>query len=67
MYTSALPFINGESLTGVTLHKIDLGIDTGDIIGQKRIEILDTDTARSLYLKYIQYGTKLVIENCVCV
>ena len=63
MFTSALPFINGESASGVTLHKIDSGIDTGDIIDQKRFEILEDDTARSLYLKYIKHGTKLVIEK----
>ena len=63
MFTSALPFINGESATGVTLHKIDSGIDTGDIIEQKSFDILEDDTARSLYLKYNKYGTKLVIAN----
>ena len=63
MYTSALPLINAESETGVTLHKIDSGIDTGDIISQKKIKISENDTARKLYLKYINEGTKLVIEN----
>lgn len=63
MYTSALPFINAESETGITLHKIDSGIDTGDIISQKKIKITGNDTARNLYLKYINEGTKLVIEN----
>lgn len=63
MYTSALPLINAESETGVTLHKIDSGIDTGDIISQKKIKISENDTARKLYLKYIKEGTKLVIEN----
>ena len=29
MYTSALPILNGEKKTGVTLHCIDAGIDTG--------------------------------------
>ena len=63
MYTSALPLINAESETGVTLHKIDSGIDTGDIISQKKIKISENDTARKLYLRYINEGTKLVIEN----
>ena len=34
MYTSALPLLNDEKDAGVTLHHIDSGIDTGDIIDQ---------------------------------
>ncbi len=63
MYTSALPIINAEKETGVTLHKIDSGIDTGDIISQSKIQISENDTARTLYLKYINEGTKLVTNN----
>ena len=53
MDTSALPLINAESETGVTLHKIDSGIDKGDIISQKKIKISENDKDRKLYLKYI--------------
>lgn len=63
MYTSALPLLNGEKTSGVTLHIIDRGIDTGDTIAQRVIEIRDTDTARDLYFKYIENGTKLFLEN----
>lgn len=63
MYTSALPILHGKERTGVTLHKIDQGIDTGDIIGQREISIDPIDTARSLYLKYIENGTALVLSN----
>ena len=72
MFTSAFPILNGEKQTGVTLHYIDSGIDTGDIIAQSVIEINPTDTAKDLYLKYIEQGTLLVknhlqylIENSV--
>ena len=65
MYTSALPLINAECETGVTLHKIDSGIDTGNIILQKKIKISKNDTARNLYLKYINEGTKLVVDNLI--
>lgn len=63
MYTSALPILNGESETGVTLHYIDEGIDTGDIIYQQTFKLDKSETARSLYCKYIQKGTELVINN----
>lgn len=63
MYTSAWPILNGEKESGVTLHKIDRGVDTGDIIAQARFEIASNDTARNVYYKYLHHGTRLVIEN----
>lgn len=36
---------------GVTLHYIDKGVDTGDIIAQKQVDVLATDTGKSLYDK----------------
>ena len=63
MYTSALPILHAEERSGVTLHKIDSGIDTGDILCQKAIMLSPSETAKSLYKKYIQVGTDLVVEN----
>lgn len=63
MYTSALPILNNEKETGVTLHRIDRGIDTGEIITQNRIPIDFDDTGRDLYLKYIENGIKLIKDN----
>lgn len=63
MYTSALPLLHGEKQVGVTLHYIDNGIDTGDIIAQKVISVEYEDTSRDIYLKYIKEGTQLVIAN----
>ncbi|GHT81607.1 hypothetical protein FACS1894130_13320 [Spirochaetia bacterium] len=65
MYTSTWPILNGEKESGVTLHKIDSGIDTGDIIDQISFPINTEDTARDLYMKYIKYGTMLVKENLI--
>lgn len=68
MYTSAIPILNGEEMVGVTFHEIDKGIDTGNIIAQKKIKIDQQDTSRDLYLKYISNGTQLVlsqIENVI--
>lgn len=63
MYTSALPILHGEKFAGVTFHKIDKGIDTGDIIAQKKFELLDHDTCRDVYFKFIELGTALVLEQ----
>ncbi len=60
MFTSIMPILNNEKYTGVTFHKIDSGIDTGDIITQKKFRIKKNDNSRDLYFKYIKYGTKLV-------
>ena len=63
MFTSALPILHGENHSGVTLHEIDMGIDTGDIIAQMKFTIGADSTARDLYLKYIKFGTDLFKEN----
>lgn len=63
VYTSAWPILNGEDYTGVSLHKIDSGIDTGPIINQRRIKIEREETAFSLYHKYEYYGLKLLKRN----
>jgi methionyl-tRNA formyltransferase len=36
--------INGESEAGVTIHYMDGGFDTGDIIARRRVEVRFTDT-----------------------
>lgn len=63
MYTSAWPILNNESKSGVTLHKIDSGIDTGEIIDQLDFEIGKQDTARDLYFKYLKKGEDLFKKN----
>jgi len=51
VYPAIWPILNGEVQSGVTLHVIDSGIDTGDVIDQLAVPILLNDTARDLYLK----------------
>ncbi len=43
--------LKGEKVTGVTIMKTELGLDTGDIYLQKQIAILDDDTTSSMFLK----------------
>lgn len=63
MYTSALPLLHGETESGVTLHKIDAGIDTGSIISQISFDILFSDNARDLYFKYLSAAKDLFLDN----
>ena len=64
MFTSIMPILNNEKITGVTFHKIDKGIDTGDIIAQKEFEIDLMDNARDIYHKYIRNGI-LLVKQCL--
>lgn len=41
----------GESETGCTVHHVDLGIDTGEIIAQRRVAIREGDTPGSLHAR----------------
>ena len=63
MYASVRPILIGENVSGVTLHEIDGGMDTGNIIDQRVAPIRADDTSRDLYLKYIRAGTMLVNKN----
>jgi methionyl-tRNA formyltransferase len=63
MFTSVFPLLNGDSKSGVTLHLIDSGIDTGDIIAQTAFELTLNDTCRDLYFKYLKNGEVLFKQN----
>jgi methionyl-tRNA formyltransferase len=55
--------INGENETGVTVHYVDAGIDTGDIILQEKVKISQVDTVGSLYYdKLYPLGVKLIAQ-----
>ena len=48
---------------GVTLHYIDEGIDTGDIIRQVQVPVVFTDTGETLYRKLEAAGLELLRET----
>ncbi len=41
----------GESVTGCTVHYVDSGMDTGEIIAQESVPVLPDDTASSLHAR----------------
>jgi methionyl-tRNA formyltransferase len=63
MSTCALPILHNQKSVGVTLHLIDNGIDTGDIIAQREFLIGDNTDAQQLYGKFLIEGIELVKEN----
>ena len=61
VYTSITPILGGEMESGVTLHEIDSGIDSGAIIAQEIFSIEDL-SAIELYNKYNSVGFSIVKE-----
>ena len=53
---------NGEAAFGVTLHVIEPGIDTGDILGQRRFPIRPEDTGLSLFTRCVSAEIALCVE-----
>ncbi len=53
---------NMDSVTGVTIMKIDEGMDTGPILAQVTIELTATETTESLTQKVVSIGAPLLIE-----
>lgn len=51
--------LSGEEYTGVTWHFIDEGIDTGDIVIQKKFKIKEGETGYNLNIRLNDLGTKL--------
>jgi methionyl-tRNA formyltransferase len=63
MFTSVMPILHGETESGVTLHKIDPGIDTGDILDQILFPLLPHSTGRDLYGLYLSHSFELLKRN----
>ena len=55
--------LHGDQETGVTIMKMDEGIDTGDIISQRTIPITPEDTGGSIFEKLAQLGGELMITT----
>ena len=54
--------LNGDKKTGVTIMQTSLGIDSGDIILQKEVDIKDNETAGELFDRLSELGAKALIE-----
>lgn len=55
--------LNGEKITGVTIMKTELGLDTGDILSAEEVEIGRDETATELTERLAVVGAKLLIDT----
>jgi len=72
LHPSFLPYNRGQypnvwsivegTPSGVTLHHLDEGIDTGDIIAQQEVQTESTDTGETLYRKLESVSIRLFQE-----
>lgn len=66
-YRGAAPInwciIDGEKETGVTIMKMDVGLDTGDMLTKVVVPIEKKDTAGSLFDKLAVAGADLIVET----
>src|SRR5205814_8960205 len=66
-YRGAAPIqwaiINGDSETGVTIMKMDPGMDTGDILTQEKTPIEPHDNAETLHDRLAKIGAELLVRT----
>jgi methionyl-tRNA formyltransferase len=66
-YRGAAPIqwaiLDGEEQTGVTIMRIDVGLDTGDILSTGTTPILDTDNAQTVHDRLAEMGAPLLVNT----
>ena len=55
--------IDDYGTTGVTIMYMDVKMDSGDIISQREVKILDSDNLESLHDKLSEVGTSLLLDT----
>jgi len=55
--------LDGEKVSGVTTMLMDEGMDTGDILLKKEVEITPDETAESLFDKLSAVGSELLLQT----
>lgn len=55
--------LNGDSVTGVSIMKLDAGMDTGPILAQSKIDLTNDETSETLTKKVIDVSAPLLIQT----
>jgi methionyl-tRNA formyltransferase len=53
----------GDQTTGITIMKMDTGVDTGPMLSQRSLPISEDDTAGSVFEKMSRLGAELLLET----
>ena len=65
-YRGAAPIqwavLNGEKESGVTIMQMDKGLDTGDMLLKRSVELSPKETGDSLHDKLMHLGAELIVE-----
>jgi methionyl-tRNA formyltransferase len=66
-YRGAAPIqwaiLNGDAETGVTIMKMDAGLDTGDILAQAKTPIHPEDNSETLHDRLARLGAELLVKT----
>ena len=66
-YRGAAPIqwavMNGDEVSGVTIMKMDEGLDTGDMLTKVEVPLAADETGGSLFDKLAAAGAKLLVET----
>lgn len=66
-YRGAAPIqwaiLNGETQSGITVIRMDAGIDTGDMLAKAVVPIGEGETDESLSRKLMETGSRLIVET----
>ena len=55
----------GVKITGATVHFVDAGTDTGKIISQKAVEVLDGDTPEILQRRVMEQAEWVILPRAI--
>lgn len=55
--------LNGEEYTGVTTMKMDIGLDTGDMLISEKVKIGEYETSEQLFERISTLGAKVLCET----
>jgi methionyl-tRNA formyltransferase len=57
------PILNGDKSTGLTIMKMDPGMDTGNILRQEKIELKGEETSQDLHDKLANLGAQILTKT----
>lgn len=55
--------LHGDTQTGVTIMRMDTGVDTGPLLSQRAVPIMPDDTSETLSQRLAKLGAELLLET----